>query len=142
MNKWRILRIQNAKFSGYHFYMNTNIWRDFQICISVPLSSNLPLVKTSLVHINSIEITLPKRMCLVAKLLNYFRSNIDVKYSINIESVILSHLQWTNERGSNREAVHICFKKVRALLQWNNVFHSSGLSFLWRISSSMWPNPQ
>ena len=36
-NNWRILRIQNAKFSGHCFYMNTNIWRDFQICISVPL---------------------------------------------------------------------------------------------------------
>ena len=32
----RILRIKNAKFSGYCFYMNTNIKRDFQICISVP----------------------------------------------------------------------------------------------------------
>ena len=36
-NNSRILRIQNAKFSGYYFHMNTNIWRDFQICISVPL---------------------------------------------------------------------------------------------------------
>ena len=26
------------KFSGYYFYMNRDIWRDFQICISVPLS--------------------------------------------------------------------------------------------------------
>ena len=32
-----ILRIRNAKFSGYYFYMNTNIKRDFQICFSVPL---------------------------------------------------------------------------------------------------------
>ena len=32
-----ILRINNAKFSEYFFYMNTNIQRDFQICISVPL---------------------------------------------------------------------------------------------------------
>ena len=31
------LRIQNAKFSEYCVYMNTNTWRDFQICISVPL---------------------------------------------------------------------------------------------------------
>ena len=31
--------IQNAKFSGYYFYMHANIWRDFQICISVPLTS-------------------------------------------------------------------------------------------------------
>ena len=30
--------IQNAKFSWYYFYMNTNIWRDCQICISVPLT--------------------------------------------------------------------------------------------------------
>ena len=33
----RILRIKNVKFSGYCFYMNTNILKDFQICISVPL---------------------------------------------------------------------------------------------------------
>ena len=25
------------KFSGYCFYINTNLWGDFQICISVPL---------------------------------------------------------------------------------------------------------
>ena len=25
------------KFSEYHFYMNLNIWGDFQFCISVPL---------------------------------------------------------------------------------------------------------
>ena len=31
------LRIQNAKFSGQYFYTNTNIWRDFQIWINVPL---------------------------------------------------------------------------------------------------------
>ena len=29
--------IKNAKFSGYYFDMNLNIWEDFQICISVPL---------------------------------------------------------------------------------------------------------
>ena len=38
MNNSRILRIQNVKFSRYYFYMNTNIWRYFEICISVPLS--------------------------------------------------------------------------------------------------------
>ena len=31
-------RDKNAKFSGYCFYMNTNIKGHFQICISVPLS--------------------------------------------------------------------------------------------------------
>ena len=37
VNNSRILRIQNGKFSGYHFYMSTTKYRDFQICISVPL---------------------------------------------------------------------------------------------------------
>ena len=36
-NNSRILRIKNAKFSGYCFDINTNIYGDFQICISVPL---------------------------------------------------------------------------------------------------------
>ena len=39
----RILMIQNVKCSGYQFYKNTNIWKNFQICISVPLSSDFNL---------------------------------------------------------------------------------------------------
>ena len=39
-NNSRILRIKNAKFSGYCFYMNTNIWGDFQICVSVTLKAS------------------------------------------------------------------------------------------------------
>ena len=27
--------MQNEKFSGYYFHMDTNIWKDFQICINV-----------------------------------------------------------------------------------------------------------
>ena len=37
MNNWKILRIKNAKRSGYYFYKIMNVWGDFQICISVPL---------------------------------------------------------------------------------------------------------
>ena len=37
-NNLRILTIKNAKISRLCFYMNTNIQRDFQICISVPLT--------------------------------------------------------------------------------------------------------
>ena len=37
MNNSKILTIKNAKFSGYYFYMDLNIWGDFQFCISVPL---------------------------------------------------------------------------------------------------------
>ena len=32
-----IFRFKIVKFSGYCFYMNTNVWGDFQICISMPL---------------------------------------------------------------------------------------------------------
>ena len=31
------LTIENAKFSGYYFYINLKMQGDFQICISVPL---------------------------------------------------------------------------------------------------------
>ena len=37
-NNSRTLRIENVKFSGHCFYININIYRDFQICISVLLS--------------------------------------------------------------------------------------------------------
>ena len=37
-NNSTILRTKNAKFSRYCLYMNTNIYWDFEICISVPLS--------------------------------------------------------------------------------------------------------
>ena len=30
--------IKNVKFSGYYFYLNMNVWGNFQICISVPLN--------------------------------------------------------------------------------------------------------
>ena len=33
----RILTIKNAKLSEYYFYMNLNVWGDFEIFISVPL---------------------------------------------------------------------------------------------------------
>ena len=37
VNNSRIFTIKDAKLSGYCFFMNLNIWGDFQICISVPL---------------------------------------------------------------------------------------------------------
>ena len=33
--------MKNAKFSGYCFPMTANILRDFQICISVPVTKNV-----------------------------------------------------------------------------------------------------
>ena len=38
MNNSRIVTIKTAKLSGYCFYLNLNIWGNFQICISVPLT--------------------------------------------------------------------------------------------------------
>ena len=43
---------KNAKFSGYCFYMNTNIERDFQICIRV-LSRRREIFKSALVSVPS-----------------------------------------------------------------------------------------
>ena len=37
-NKTRILMMKNAKFSRYYFYLNTNLYGDFQIRISVSLN--------------------------------------------------------------------------------------------------------
>ena len=38
VKKSRIPGAKNTKFSEYYFYLNTNIYGDFQICISVPLT--------------------------------------------------------------------------------------------------------
>ena len=43
VNNSTILTIKNANFPGYYFYMNKNVYGDFQICISVPLSGARPL---------------------------------------------------------------------------------------------------
>ena len=37
VNNSKILRVKNAKSSGYCFYLYVNVWGGFQICISVPL---------------------------------------------------------------------------------------------------------
>ena len=46
LNNSRILRVKNAKFLGYCFYMNTNIQWDFQICIIVPLTFIIFMCRT------------------------------------------------------------------------------------------------
>ena len=52
--------IKNAKLSGYSFYMNPNIWGNFQICISAPLRKKLlKVMKSRHYHIsfNGLEIS-------------------------------------------------------------------------------------
>ena len=51
-----IIRIKNAKFSDYCFYMNTNIYGNFQICISVPLRNIYCTFKKNYLHIKKTEI--------------------------------------------------------------------------------------
>ena len=38
LRKMQTFTIKNVKFSGYYFYLNMNIWGNFQICINVPLN--------------------------------------------------------------------------------------------------------
>ena len=55
-NNLRILKVKNVKFSVYCFYLITNIYGGFQICISVPLNKRNQWVKIHLT-LNSFEIT-------------------------------------------------------------------------------------
>ena len=55
MNNSRILTTNNAKFSGYYFYMNFNIQGDFQIYISVPLTNVTIIVKVAMVTYTHFE---------------------------------------------------------------------------------------
>ena len=51
MNKSRILTIKNAKFSGYYFHMNLNIYGNFQNFINVTVTLNVPCVSESCVEV-------------------------------------------------------------------------------------------
>ena len=42
------IRIKNVEFPGYCFYMNTNIYGDFQICMGVPLTDSIKVVRAYL----------------------------------------------------------------------------------------------
>ena len=53
-NNSRILKIKNAKLSRYHFYMNFNIWGDFQICISVLLRTFLLCIEHTFIYSSSL----------------------------------------------------------------------------------------
>ena len=65
MNNSTILTIKNGELSGYYFCMNLNIWKDFQICISVPLkirvtSSSYPSCFFFIVNFKKIKIRITK----------------------------------------------------------------------------------
>ena len=52
VNNSRTPGTKYAKFSGYYFYLNTNIYGDFQSCISVP--SRLMFMLTRLTQTNEL----------------------------------------------------------------------------------------
>ena len=63
----KILTIKNAKFSEYYFYINLNVWGDFQICISVPLIYMIQLETISVLlnaEVNIAGLTLSKTFCI------------------------------------------------------------------------------
>ena len=90
-NNSRILRTKNAKFSRHYFYMNTNIYGDFQICTSVPWRFGL-LAYCRPVH-SSNEIKDKKRKgCDWSVLENFVwlhTSNLNLKISLKFEKNVL-----------------------------------------------------
>ena len=80
MNSLRILEIQNAKFSEYYIYVNKNIWRDFQICIWVPLMLKERdlcfIMKIYISYIHRFIITIVFKHQNIQKRFNYFAALI------------------------------------------------------------------
>ena len=84
---------KNAKFSGYFFYINTNIWGDFQICISVPLvtlkitQKKSPQKLCKKVVLKNFAIFTGKhlgwRLFLIQNIAKFFRASILKKTSAN-----------------------------------------------------------
>ena len=73
--------IKNAKFSGYYFYMNLNVWGDFQICISVPISKFTIIQPAPLQNLNSSKVPSWKFVRkLMSFLLKKCQNNLYVEY--------------------------------------------------------------
>ena len=106
-NNSRILRIRNARFSGYCFHIITNIQVDSQICISVSLISELNL--SQVIHKDTrtryIEVSLVSLLLISniqALIQTFFASGNRTLLSVVkiMQSFIL--MQNTLEKGLNR----------------------------------------
>ena len=71
VNNSRILTIKNAKLLGSYFFMNLNIWRDFQICISVPLKQSSGVVPRFLSRNSKDEFLQPYLVTMVIGLVQF-----------------------------------------------------------------------
>ena len=134
VNNSRILWIKKAKFSGYCFNMNTNIWRDF--CISVPLIS-VPLREKI------------DRFWLRWGVLNEYVKQIIIMVVFRKENF---HIQWTFADGwkinnvvedHGEEVTQTIFSKqpdAHEVLRRRNVMHILELSFQQRTQHKVDPS--
>ena len=106
-NNSRILRIRNARFSGYCFHVITNIQVDSQICISVSLISELNLsqvihkdTRTKYIEVSLVPLLLISNI--QALIQTFFASGNRTLLSVVkiMQSFIL--MQNTLEKGLNR----------------------------------------
>ena len=106
-NNSRILRIRNARFSGYCFHIITNIQVDSQICISVSLISELNLsqvihkdTRTKYIEVSLVPLLLISNI--QALIQTFFASGNRTLLSVVkiMQSFIL--MQNTLEKGLNR----------------------------------------
>ena len=126
-NNSRILRIKNAKYSGYCFYMNSNIWGDFQICISVPLSNFMQFWRISCIIqiLYSFENTTTLPRCLKSSFLNLVKSSADKPY--------IHHLQPENFPSLGKQTIVTAIATLQK--RWKRLFVSASNHLQQRYSN-------
>ena len=135
MNNSRILTIKNAKFSGYYLYMNLNIWRNFQICINVPLRIDLD----DWFHCNGMGYSLIhlKTTCFKINLRSHVNCFNEETKVLNLPSkyLILFNISY--------EAVHVkpaMFSASRSLTKTSTSLYQKFLKIILASCSSLWEN--
>ena len=114
-NNSRILRIINAKFSGYCFYMNKNMWGDFQIWISVPLKLAIEALRHDGRPNRPFWITLSKfRGVFRTQSNNYDETYNSSKLTISFKKAVCAFIQFFK----NNLFCFSNFEKVKVNLIW------------------------
>ena len=91
VKKSRIPGTKNTKFSEYYFYLNTNMYEDFQICISVPLNmryiflSILVFDSFNLLDLRAVNHILCKKLVLLTKVSLLMNSSPFFMFCLNFE---------------------------------------------------------
>ena len=126
MNNSRILTIKNAKFSGHYFYMNLNIWGDFRICISVPLSLYYLHYEGYYLHVLKVRWQSKLRM---------FLSNSDLQCSQLVDKVIGKSFKGIYS-FAKQQAICLKNRGLHVCKTIKNWFHNS--HFLRIFTTSLW----